>query len=192
VVSTFSAEGIALAAKRLGVDVPTVQAVAEVESNGKGFLTDGRPKILFERHIFSRMTDRRFDASNPDISNPDPGNYDGGAGEYSRLYLALQLDGEAAVQSASWGAFQLMGFNWRECGERSLYGFLMAIHHDVDAHLGLFVAFVIRKGLSDELQRRDWAAFAKVYNGPNYRANRYDRKLADAYARLTLPAHRSS
>lgn len=183
-VSTFTAEGIALAAKRLGVDVPTVRAVAEVESNGVGFLPDGRPKILFERHIFSRLTDRRFDGSHPDISNPDPGNYDGGAGEYLRLYQAVQLDGEAAIQSASWGSFQLMGFNWRECGEKSPYGFLLAMHHDADAHLALFASFVVNKGLSDELQRRDWAAFAKGYNGPNYRANRYDRKLQDAYARL--------
>lgn len=71
-VSTFTAEGIALAAKRLGVDVPTVRAVAEVESNGVGFLPDGRPKILFERHIFSRLTERtRKEAPPPVDPRPD-------------------------------------------------------------------------------------------------------------------------
>lgn len=183
-VSTFTAEGIALAAKRLGVDVPTVRAVAEVESNGVGFLPDGRPKILFERHIFSRLTERRFDGAHPDISNPDPGNYEGGEDEYPRLYRALQLDGDAAVQSASWGGFQIMGFNWKECGEKSPYGFLLAMHHNADAHLQLFVGLVLSKGLADELQRRDWANFAAKYNGPNFRANRYDSKLASAYTRL--------
>lgn len=184
-VSTFTAEGIALAAKRLGVDVPTVRAVAEVESNGVGFLPDGRPKILFERHIFSRLTERRFDLAHPDISNPDPGNYEGGADEYPRLYRALQLDGEAAAQSASYGHFQIMGFNWRECGEKSLYGFLFAVHNSADSNLGLFTAFILHKGLADELQRRDWSGFAAKYNGPNYRANRYNAKLAAAYTRLS-------
>lgn len=184
-VSTFTAEGLALSAKRLGVDVPTIRAVAEVESSGNGFLPDGRPKILFERHIFSRLTDRRFDAGHPDISNPDPGNYDGGADEYLRLYRALQLDGEAAVQSCSWGSLQIMGFNWKECGEKSLYGFLLAMHLDADAHLALFAEFVRRKGLDDELQRKDWSGFAKGYNGPNYLANRYDSKLAAAYTRFS-------
>lgn len=183
-VSTFTAEGIALAAKRLGVDVPTVRAVAEVESNGQGFLPDGRPKILFERHIFSRLTDRKFDAGHPDISNPDLGNYDGGAAEYNRLYRALQLDAEAAVQSASFGAFQILGMNWKLCGERSLHGFVFAMHHDADAHLHLFTSFVLNRGIADELQRKDWSGFAKVYNGPNYSAGHYDSKLAAAYTRL--------
>jgi len=183
-VSTFTAEGIALAAKRLGVDVPTVRAVAEVESNGAGFLPDGRPKILFERHIFSRLTERRFDGSHPDISSPDPGDYQGNEAEYPRLYRAIQLDGDAAVQSASWGSFQAMGFNWKECGEKSLFGFLLAMHHNADAHLALFTTQVINKGIADELQRKDWAGFAEKYNGKNFRAGRYDAKLRAAYAKL--------
>lgn len=181
--STITDAAIVRAAAKLGVDQATVRAVAEVESNGKGFLPDGRPAILFERHVFSRLTDRRFDVSNPDLSNRDPGGYAGGAAEYPRLYRALQLDGEAAVQSASWGAFQIMGFNWRECGELSLYGFLLAVHHSSDAQLGLFTAFVMTKGLDDELRRKDWAGFARGYNGPAYAKNRYDTKLQSAYAR---------
>lgn len=181
--STFTADGIARAAQRLGVDEATVRAVAEVESSGSGFLVDGRPKILFERHIFSRLTERRFDASHPDLSNPKPGGYSGGAAEYPRLYKALQLDAECSLQSASWGAMQLMGFNWKACGEKTLYGFLMAMHNDMDAHLDLFVAFIESQGIKYPLQRRDWAQVARMYNGPAYAKNHYDRKLADAYAR---------
>jgi hypothetical protein len=36
---------------------------------------------------------------------------------------------------------------------------------------------------ADALRQRDWAAFARGYNGPGYRANRYDAKLAQAFAR---------
>jgi hypothetical protein len=42
------------AAGKLGVDVASVRAIARVESSGKGFLSDGRPIILYERHIFYR------------------------------------------------------------------------------------------------------------------------------------------
>jgi hypothetical protein len=171
-------------AQRLGVDVATVKAVVSVETDGAGFLPDGRPKILFERHIFARLTQDRFSASHPDLSASAPGGYHGGAAEYLRLYRALQLDGEAAVQSASYGAPQIMGFNWKACGEKSLYGFLFAMHDNEDAQLALFTEFVLSQGLAGALRRKDWAGFARGYNGPAFKRNEYDTKLAAAYAAL--------
>ena len=38
--------------------------------------------------------------------------------------------------------------------------------------------------LADELQRKDGAGFPSRYNGPAYATNRYDQKMAEAYARL--------
>lgn len=181
--STFSAEATARAAHKLGTDLATIQAVAAVESSGNGFLPDGRPKILFERHIFSRLTAHRFDQSHPDLSRRESGGYEGGAAEYLRLYRALQLEPEAAPQAASWGAFQVMGFNWEACGERSLLGFLLAMHNSADAHLDLFVAFVLGKGLAPYLRAHNWAAFAERYNGPAYERHDYDGRLAMAYQR---------
>lgn len=180
--SQFTDAALSRAAKTLGTDLPTVKAVAKVESAGSGFLADGRPKILFERHIFSRLTGRAHDATNPDLSSSKAGGYLGGELEYPRLYRALQLDGDAAVQSASWGGFQIMGFNWRECGERSLAGFLIAMHHNADAHLALFVQFVLGRDLAPLLRDHKWASFAEKYNGPSYRINNYDGRLAAAYA----------
>lgn len=181
--STFTPAAIDRAARRLGVDVATVKAVASVESSGNGFLPDGRPKILFERHVFARLTAHRFDRDHPDLSHTEPGGYQGGAAEYGRLYRALQLDGDAAPQAASWGAFQVMGYNFEACGERSFNGFLLAMHHGADAHLDLFVAFVLGQGLAQHLRARNWAAFARGYNGPGYARNDYDTRLAQAYAR---------
>jgi hypothetical protein len=171
------------AAAMLDCEVAAIQAVAEVESLGDGFLLDGRPKILFERHVFSRLTERRFDDAYPDLSNTAPGGYSGGVGEYARLYRAVQLDGDAAVQAASWGAFQIMGFNWQACGEASLTGFLLAVHHDDGAHLGLFCRFIVSRGLAGALRAKDWTEFARGYNGPAFAKNRYDQKIAAAYAR---------
>ena len=83
---------IATAAEALGVEVAAVKAVIDVESRG-GFLADGRPKILFERHLFSRFTGKKFDKPpNDDIANPSAGGYKGGAAEYGRLARAIALD----------------------------------------------------------------------------------------------------
>ena len=51
-----------------------------------------------------------------------------------------------------------------------------AAHHDI------FVRFVKRNGLDDELIRRDWDSFARQCKGPKYKENKYDMKLAAAYA----------
>jgi hypothetical protein len=41
--------------------------------------------------------------------------------------------------------------------------------------------FIKSAGLLDELQAKNWAGFARGYNGPGYAKNAYDVKLADAY-----------
>ena len=46
-------------AEKYDVSLAAVKAVNEVESSGKGFLLDGRPRILFEGHIFWRQLKNR-------------------------------------------------------------------------------------------------------------------------------------
>lgn len=173
-------EAIENAARKIGCQVAAVRAVIDVESRG-GFLADKRPKILFERHYFSRLTGRQYDASHPAISNPNWGGYKGGTAEYDRLGEAISLDRDAALRSASWGAFQIMGDNYRVCGFQSAEDFVAAMVAGEPAQLDAFVAFVKKNHLDDELIRTDWAGFARGYNGPAYRANKYDEKLAAAY-----------
>src|SRR5438309_11908810 len=95
-----------------GLGIAELWAVLSVETTGCGFLPDRRPKILFERHVFSRETGHRFDVSERDLSNPRPGGY-GAAGEsqYERLGRAIGLDRNAALRSTSWGIGQVMGDN---------------------------------------------------------------------------------
>jgi hypothetical protein len=173
------------AAGKLKCEVAAIKAVAEVESRGAGFLADGRPKILFEAHQFSRLTNRVWDKLYPGISSPKWKKelYLGGAREYERLQQALKLDAPAAIQAASWGAFQIMGFNHRLAGFASPEQFVTTMYVSEGAHLKAFVAFVHNLGLSKLIQTRNWEAFAKAYNGPRYKENDYDGKLAKAYAK---------
>ena len=168
------------AAEDLDCDVAAIKAVAEVESRGDGFLDDGRPKILFERHKFRKFTSGQYNQSNPEISGP-PGNYKGGAKEYDRLEEAMQLDGEAALLSASWGKFQIMGFNHKVCGFDDVEDFVEAMVESEDRHLEAFVGFVEGNNQDRHLRSHNWAKFARSYNGVGYRKNNYHVKMARAY-----------
>ncbi|HYC03497.1 MAG TPA: N-acetylmuramidase family protein [Azospirillaceae bacterium] len=176
---------IARAAAALGCAPAAVRAVLKVETGGKGgFLPDGRPRILFEAHLFSRATGGRYDAGHPAISAPSWNRklYAGGAGEYDRLAAAVALDRTAALASASWGLFQILGSNFRECGHADVEAFVAAMVSGEGAQLDAFVNYVRRRKLDDELREGRWADFARAYNGPAYAANQYDTKLAAAFA----------
>ena len=176
----FDDKAIEAAAKKLGCAVAAVRAVIDVESRG-GFLADGRPKILFERHYFSRLTKGAHDTKHADISNKKWGGYKGGAAEYDRLLRAVALNREAALQSASWGAFQIMGANFKIAGFKNVEDFVKAMVAGEPEQLDAFVSFVQNTNLDDELRRLDWAGLARGYNGPAYRTNKYDEKLAASY-----------
>lgn len=170
------------AAATLGCSVAAVRAVAKVESLGGGYLADKRPKILFERHKFNKFTDRKYSATHSHIAWPQWGGYLGGAREYDRLAEAITLDRQAALKSASWGAFQVMGFNHRLVGFESVELFVKAMVASSANQLDGFVAYIQSQNLDDELRRLDWKGFAYGYNGRDYAKNKYDEKMARAYA----------
>jgi hypothetical protein len=174
----------ARASAALAVDEPAMRAVTEVESLGSGFLATGEPKILFERHLFHRYTGGRYDRAFPDISNPAAGGYGAAERQHQRLERAVRLDREAALKSASWGLFQILGGNHYAAGHKTLQAFVNAMYAGEAQHLDAFVAFVrAHPPMHQALKDHDWAGFARRYNGPAYAKNQYDKKLASAYAR---------
>lgn len=174
------------AANRLRCDVAAVRAVCEVEAPRGGFFPDGTPATLFEGHWFSEFTGGVYDDSHPEISYPSwtREHYGNWEREKERLAEAIALDRTAALKSASWGRFQIMGFNHAKAGHPVLQHFINAMYASERAQLEAFVAFVQHEKLDDELRERRWADFARKYNGPAYRANRYDTKLAQAFERF--------
>jgi hypothetical protein len=179
-MQTLTPEDFSAAAQQLRCTVAVMRAVAAVESRGAGFDAQGRPVILFERHIFWRETKGAHGLNA--LSNPSPGGYTK-AREHERLGRAIALDEEAALRSTSWGMFQLMGFNHAACGFGSVQAFVAAMHHSERAQLLAFVAFVIHAGLDGHLRRQQWALFAAGYNGKAYAKNHYDTKLAREHLR---------
>lgn len=165
---------------------PDVWAVLTVETRGFGFLQDKRPQILFERHVFHRLTDGKYDSVDSNISNKIPGGYTSGSGEYDRLNKAIKLDEEKALQSASWGIGQVMGFNFKSAGFSSVSGMVLSMLDDEKSQLMAVANFIAAMGLASALQRQNWVAFARKYNGPSFRDNEYDTRLAAAYAKFNV------
>lgn len=184
------------AAKLLGVEEAAVKAVASVESNGHGFIKDATgvnvPKILFERHImFRRLRDftpiksKDMAAKYPDIVNESPGGYKGGLAEWERLDRAIKIDRVSALESASWGSFQIMGFHWKALGFNSVQELVNKAYTE-EGQLDLFVRFVkASPNVLRALKAKDWVGVARAYNGPGYAVNKYDIKMKEAYERFS-------
>lgn len=184
---------LAAAARQLGTDIPEIRTVADVESEGGGFLPDGRVVIRFEGHIFRKLTGGKFDASYQTISHPYMVNcpYNrGSVRDYIRLKMAMGLDAQAAMKACSWGMFQIMGFNHKAAGYKTVDEFVDAMKVSEGSQLRAFCQLLISFGLDDELREHRWAEFALRYNGAGYKgdpdtlADDYDLKLARAYARF--------
>jgi hypothetical protein len=177
---------IAAEAARLGCEPAAVWAVCDVESAGSGFLPDGRPKLLFEAHVFGKLTHHRWDSDYPNISAPlwNWAQYGpAGAHQYDRLAGALALDQSAALEAASWGLFQILGANFAICGFAAVEDYIAAMCRSEADQLQAFGEFCRHNGLDRCLREQDWTRFALGYNGPAEADNEYDEKLQDAYSR---------
>jgi hypothetical protein len=181
----LSYSGLAVAAASLQAGLPALWAVMTVETRGCGFLPDRRPQILFERHIFHKRTNGKFDAGFPDLSAPTAGGYGaGGAFQHDRLMRAVRLDRRAALESTSWGLGQVMGFNAASAGFPDAETMAAAMCESEDRQFQAMAAFITKNGLQKHLQQGDWATFARHYNGPDFQKNQYDTKLAGAHAKF--------
>lgn len=188
VAATIEAE-----AARLGVEPATLAAVISVESAGRMTArVKGRdePLIRFEGHWFDRRLDgaKRSAARKAGLADPRAGVVKNPASQPARWALlerAIRIDRAAAFESVSWGAGQVMGGNWKMLGYASVDDLVDEARAGAAGQVRLMGRFIAASGLAPALRERDWAAFARGYNGPAFRANAYDRKLARAYARFT-------
>jgi len=167
----------------IGVGGDEIHAVLDVETRGGGFDRQGRPKMLFEPHIFYRelgagskrdaavkrgLAYKRWRRNYPKDS-------------YPRLEKAMKIDPVAALRSASWGLGQVMGFNHSKAGYKTPQAMVQAFKVSEAAQLRGMVNFIKNSGLDDELKLHDWRGFARGYNGAGYAKNGYHTKLARAY-----------
>lgn len=178
-------------AEHLDVPAATLMAVAEVESGGR--LTapvrgKREPLIRFEGHYFHRLLsgDARDEARKLGLAHPKAGHVKNPRSQSRRwdmLDRAIALDRVAALSSCSWGLGQVMGSHWRWLDYGSVDALVAEARRGVAGQVALMARFIEKADLAPLLRSRDWAAFARRYNGPGYRKNRYHLRMREAYER---------
>ena len=189
----LTTEQIQSIAKENNIPYAALRAVIEVECKGSGFNSDNTPVILFERHIFRRqliangkkaLADRLV-KERPDICNTTMGGYGKYSQQHNRMNDAAKYDRTSALESASWGIGQVMGFHWKSLGYPTLQSFINAMYKDEVSQLDAMCRFIKVNGLLRHIKSKNWTAFARAYNGPDYKSNSYDTKLAAAYKKYS-------
>jgi hypothetical protein len=169
-------------AQRQRCPVANIKAIAAVEAGGAGFL-NGKPKILPEPHRFSKLTRGRYDGAFPHLSYPRWGTRPYPKTQdlrYRQLLDMMRLDLDAGLKACSYGKFQILGENHKACGYDTVVGFAFNQAVDEITQLKAFENFIKASGILSFLQNGIWTKVAAMYNGPAYRKNRYDVKLAQA------------
>lgn len=185
----MSVEDINAVADTAGIDRAALRAVLSVETGGSGFDKSGRPKALFERHYFYKfikddpvLLDQ---ASAAGLAYPKWGERPypkGSDAVYAEIEAAYEMRPDAALMATSWGLGQIMGSNSKMTGAASVEEMVSQAMESETNQLHHMIGFIKSSGLIDKLRAKDWAGFAKGYNGPAYAKNAYDTKLAGAYA----------
>jgi peptidoglycan hydrolase-like protein with peptidoglycan-binding domain len=187
------------AAAKANIELACLKAVTTVEAKQSGFLSNGFPIILFERHVFYKYLVKNrgqafadnTSAVNPDICNSSTGGYLGGKAEIKRLQKASAIDAVGANWSTSFGLFQIMGFNFAQAGYASVTEYAAAMAISEAKQLNAFVSYLLNDtdgSLLKNLRIRNWAGFAREYNGPAYaqQSPSYDVRMSNAYNKLII------
>jgi len=187
-IKKITEEDYVWAAKRLGCEIQSIKAVAKVEGARSGFDKDGAPKILFEGHkLWKQLI---INGINPELHVKGNENilykkwtrahYLGGEREWERLGKAIMIDAESALQSASWGMFQVMGYHAEALGYRDVFLFVYLMTLSERNHLESFVRYIETFGLKKSLRDKDWNTFTRLYNGHG-QISYYSPKIKKAY-----------
>tara|TARA_R110000796_G_scaffold41118_4_gene101499 strand:- start:1615 stop:2805 length:1191 start_codon:yes stop_codon:yes gene_type:complete len=168
---------------RIGVGEDEIHAFMEVEAGSSGFDSQGRPKMLFEPHIFYRNLsgDQRIAAIEQGLAYRKWGTEGYPVDSYPRLKEAIEINENAALMSASWGLGQILGTNYRAAGYATIQDMIVSFMADEENHLNAMVNFIIANGIDDDIRDHRWETVARVYNGPGYAKHGYHTRLAAAY-----------
>ena len=192
-----------------GVEYAVLRSIIDVEARGSGFLPDGTPTILFERHKFYEelgkinfyTVRKRMQQLKPELCHryvTPRGGYGKGSEQPQRMDDAINLIYEVApdadaetyaavrecgLKAASWGLSQILASNYAQAGFDTVQDFINAMYESEKAQLEATVNLMISWGLLEAMRDKDWHTIAKRWNGRAYAKHGYHTKLANSYLR---------
>lgn len=184
---SLTEEDFKLVAKELGVEVAAIKAVVEIEAGPqmKGFWAPGVPVINFDRTMFNRMKSHATVKTGAKGEKVPSGLSGSALREWTQLINARKTNAQGADMGTFWGMFQIGGFNYKLCGCESVNEFVRLMSESELEQLELFASFIKNAGMLDDLRKKNWAGFARKYNGSSYAKRGYHTRMATAYRKYS-------
>lgn len=179
-------EDFRLVANELGVEVAAIKAVVSIEAGSemKGFWAPGVPVINFDRTMYNRYSSKAKVKTGSKGEKVPEGLKGYALQEWTQLINARKVNCQGANLGTFWGMFQIGGFNYKACGCESIEQFVRLMSDSELEQLELFAAFISNTGMLPALKAKDWATFARKYNGASYARRGYHTRMAAAYKKF--------
>ncbi len=180
---TLTEEDFKVVADELGVEVAAIKAVVKIEAGPKlqGFWAPGVPVANYVQSLFNKYNGKTKGRKLKDAKVPS-GLSGYALKEWTSLTNARKTNADAADMGTYWGMFQIGGFNYKLCGCESVEEMVRKVCDSEFSQLQMFAVFIRNSGMLESLQKKDWATFARKYNGPAYAKRGYHTRMAKEYA----------
>ena len=177
-----------LVAEELDVEIAAIKAVVEIEAGKamKGFWAPGIPVINFDRSMYLKYRNKAESKEGAKGEKVPEGLTGYALKEWTELINARKTNAMGANLGTFWGMFQIGGFNYKLCGCSSVNEFVKRMAYSELEQLQLFAVFITNTGMVESLRKKDWATFARKYNGPSYAKRGYHTKMAKAYKKYSI------
>ncbi len=160
-----------------------IKAVVRIEAGEKlqGFWAPGVPVANYVQSLYNKYSGKGTGRKIKDAKIPS-GLSGYALQEWTALTNARKKNADAADMGTYWGMFQIGGFNYKLCGCQSVEEMVEKICDSEFSQLEMFAVFIRNSGMLEALKKKDWAAFARKYNGPSYAKRGYHTRMAKEYA----------
>lgn len=180
---TLTEEDFRIVAGELGVEVAAIKAVAKIEAGAafKGFWAPGVPVANYSQTLFNRYKAKTKGPKATGAKVPD-GLKGYALKEWTALTNARKINEDAANMATYWGMFQIGGAHYKQCGCQNVGEMVALVSASEFSQLEMFGVFIRNAGMLENLRAKEWAAFARKYNGPAYAKRGYHTRMAKEYA----------
>jgi len=174
-------------AEELGVEVAAIKAVVVIEAGNKmeGFYAPGVPVVNFDPAMYAIYRKKAKDKKGDKNARVPSGLSGYALREWTQLVNARKVNAQGADMGTFWGMFQIGGFNYRLCGCESVEEMVRLMSYSELEQLELFATFLVNTGMVNDLKAKNWASFARKYNGASYARRGYHTKMAAAYRKFS-------
>lgn len=179
-------EDFRIVADELKVETAAIKAVVQIEAGAqmKGFWAPGVPVVNFDRSMYNRFRAKTASKGGKKDAKVPAGLKGYALKEWTELVNARKVNWQGANMGTFWGMFQIGGFNYRTCGCKTVDEFVELMSRSELDQLELFAIFLENTGMVEDLRKKNWAGFARKYNGASYARRGYHTKMAAAYKKF--------